>query len=340
MLNKRQNPAAMSGAESSQDLRPFALPAIEALRGARNVLLAGAGGGYDVLAALPIYFALKSAGKRVHLANLSFADLRATDAACIGGTLFRVDADTTASVAYVPELHVARWLARIHGDGTPIYAIERSGVQPTTGAYASLMQAVGDVDSLVLVDGGTDILMRGDEVGLGTPEEDIASLAAAAALSGVERKIVACIGFGIDAFHGVCHANVLASIAALAAEGAFLGAWSLTPGMPEVDAYLDAVDYVSRAVPAAASIVNTSIASAIRGRFGDHHATARTAESELFINPLMAMYWTFDLPAVARRNLYIDRVRTTRTYRELTLGIERFRAETQDRTGAWTPLPF
>jgi hypothetical protein len=93
-------------------------------------------------------------------------------------------------------------------------------------------------------------------------------------------------------------------------------------------------------VPAAASIVNTSIASAIRGRFGDHHATARTAGSELFINPLMAMYWAFDLPSVARRNLYIDRVRATQAYRELTLAIERFRAETQDRTGAWTPLPF
>lgn len=319
---------------------PFTLPAVEALRGARSVLLAGAGGGYDVLAALPVYFALQSAGKRVHLANLSFADLRATDADCIGGTLFRVDADTRASVAYVPELHVARWLARIHGDDTPIYAIERSGVQPTTEAYAALLQAAGGIDTLVLVDGGTDILMRGDEVGLGTPEEDIASLAAAEVLNGVERKIVASIGFGIDAFHGVCHADVLASIAALAAEGAFLGAWSLTPNTPETDAYLDAVDYISRTAPATASIVNTSIASAVRGRFGDHHATARTTGSALFINPLMAMYWAFDLPAVARRNLYLDRVRTTQTYRELTLAIERFRAETQDRARVWTPLPF
>ena len=33
------------------------------------------------------------------------------------------------------------------------------------------------VDTLVLVDGGTDSLMRGDEEGLGTPHEDIASLA-------------------------------------------------------------------------------------------------------------------------------------------------------------------
>ena len=41
---------------------------------------------------------------------------------------------------------------------------------------------------MVLVDGGTDSLMRGDEVGSGTPEEDTASLAAVNALWGVPDK--------------------------------------------------------------------------------------------------------------------------------------------------------
>jgi hypothetical protein len=36
------------------------------------------------------------------------------------------------------------------------------------------------IDALVLVDGGTDILVRDDETGLATPVEDITSLAAAA----------------------------------------------------------------------------------------------------------------------------------------------------------------
>lgn len=52
------------------------------------------------------------------------------------------------------------------------------------------------IDAIVLVDGGTDILMRGDEHGLGSPEEDMASLAAVAGTDGVER-LVACLGFGI-----------------------------------------------------------------------------------------------------------------------------------------------
>lgn len=46
---------------------------------ARRVLIAGAGGGFDVYAGLPLALALRSMGKEVHLANLSFADLYGLD---------------------------------------------------------------------------------------------------------------------------------------------------------------------------------------------------------------------------------------------------------------------
>jgi hypothetical protein len=39
------------------------------------------------------------------------------------------------------------------------------------------------------------------------------------------------------------------------------------------------------------SIVQSSVASACTGHFGDHHATDRTHGSKLFINPLMGLYW-------------------------------------------------
>ncbi|MFC6933743.1 DUF1152 domain-containing protein [Actinomadura yumaensis] len=56
-----------------------------------------------------------------------------------------------------------------------------------------------DADAVVLVDGGTDILLRGDEAGLGTPEEDMASLAAVRGLD-VPEKIVVSLGFGVDSY--------------------------------------------------------------------------------------------------------------------------------------------
>ncbi|MGC4121762.1 MAG: DUF1152 domain-containing protein [Myxococcales bacterium] len=88
---------------------------------------------------------------------------------------------------------------------------------------------------MVLVDGGTDILMRGDEAGLGTPVEDITSLSAVHGL-GLGESIVACLGFGVDAFHGVCHAHFLENVAALSKEKGYLGVAALLPEMPEVEA--------------------------------------------------------------------------------------------------------
>ncbi|HZQ23284.1 MAG TPA: hypothetical protein VFA89_10825, partial [Terriglobales bacterium] len=44
-------------------------------------------------------------------------------------------------------------------------------------------------------------------------------------------------------YHGVCHANWLENVAALASEGAFLGAIALLKSMPEVQLYLDAVNF-------------------------------------------------------------------------------------------------
>jgi hypothetical protein len=191
---------------------------------------------------------------------------------------------------------------------------------------------------VVLVDGGTDILMRGDEAGLGTPEEDAASLAAASGLD-VATRLLVCIGFGIDAHHGVCHAHFLEAVAALARSGNFLGAWSLTKEMPEVERYRDAIRYAFAGASRQPSVVNESILSALDGEFGDFHATPRTHGSELFINPLMSLCWAFRLDAVARRNLYLDQIRGTRSHFELRLAIERFRLELA-RVRPWQSLPM
>lgn len=50
-------------------------PFFSKISSAKRVLLAGAGGGFDIYCGLPLYFALREAGKEVFLANLSFSML-------------------------------------------------------------------------------------------------------------------------------------------------------------------------------------------------------------------------------------------------------------------------
>ena len=137
----------------------------------------------------------------------------------------------------------------------PIYCFEPVGlsVQPLLAGYRALVRELG-VDTVILADGGTDSLMRGDEAGLGTPEEDMSSIAAVDDLE-VERKYLVCLGFGVDSFHGVCHSHTLEAVAELTQQGAFLGAFSLLREMPEVQRYLAATEAVLQAMPSHPSIV-------------------------------------------------------------------------------------
>jgi hypothetical protein len=170
------------------------LPFFDELKPAKNILLAGAGGGFDVFCGLPLYFALKDLGKTVYLANLSFSYLP-KDESRLSPSLLKVTADTPLYFNYFPERYLANWF-RQQGEETAIYCFERSGFKPLLESYQALVKQLS-IDTVVLVDGGTDSLMRGDEIGLGTPHEDIASIAALDELN-VERKLLVCLGFGID----------------------------------------------------------------------------------------------------------------------------------------------
>ncbi|MFF5014652.1 DUF1152 domain-containing protein [Streptomyces sp. NPDC001165] len=297
------------------------------LREARRILVAGAGGGFDVYAGLPLAFALRSAGAEVHLANLSFSDLYGLSLdSWVEEDVAAVRPDTPLRGDYFPERALARWLGT-QGMPDTVYAFPRTGVEPLRAAYRRLLDHLGGVDAVVLVDGGTDILMRGDEHGLGTPEEDMASLAAVAGLDEVPHRLVACLGFGVDAYHGVNHALFLENLAALDREGAYLGAFSLPRESQEGALYLDAVAHAQQSHESHPSIVHGSVAAAVRGDFGDVRFTDRTRDSELFVNPLMSLYFCVDLPALARANLYLDRLEGTMLMRQISSVIAGFREE-------------
>jgi len=310
-------------------------PIFEELKDAQRILIAGCGGGFDVFSGLPLYFRLREMGKDVHLGNLSMSRLQYAAGRKLLHGLTEVTADSMGPEDYFPEKFLSQWF-RTQGEEVPVWCFPRLGGRPMTEAYKALADEL-DLDAVVLADGGTDSLMRGDEQGLGTPWEDASSMAAVDELE-VPVKLLISVGFGIDAHHGVCHAHFLEAVADLTQAGGFLGAHSLLPDMPEVQRYREAVAATFDAMPDRKSVICSSVLSAIDGHYGDHHMTERTHGSELWINPLMSLVWCFRLGAVADRSLYLDAVKETEYLSDIKPVIHKTRLAI-GRVRPWKSIP-
>ncbi len=309
------------------------IPFLEKLNKAKRILIAGCGGGFDVFAGIPIAQSLMAAGKEMVFANYSFTNLWLCGGEQIAPNVWRIDKQSN-EIPYFPEKWLAEWLAS-RGQSSPVYAFAKSGVQPLASAYKLIVDRHA-IDLVVLADGGTDSILFGDEPGLGTAVEDAVSTVAACLTAG--ECLLAAIGFGIDHHHGVSHYAFLENVARLVRQNGFLGAFSITASMPEGAAFLDLIDYANRRQPHHQSIVCNSIASALRGEFGNYHSTNRTGGSELFINPLMSQYWTFDAHSVVRNMAYAADLAKTEKAEEARLVIERWREILELRPRRQLPL--
>jgi hypothetical protein len=230
---------------------------------------------------------------------------------------------------------LAEWLVG-RGQSWPIYAFAKSGARPLSAAYRWIVES-HEIDLVLLIDGGTDSVLFGDEPGVGSVVEDAVSIVAAYTAAG-EQVVLAAIGFGVDHYHGVSHYAFLENAAKLIRDSGFLGAFSVGPGTPEAEAFLDLVEYANRRQPRHRSIVCNSIASALRGEFGDWHATDRTSGTELFINPLMSQYWTFEVHRVVGNMAYAAELAATERIEEARLMIERRRDTPELRPRRQLPL--
>lgn len=290
------------------------LPILNQLSNCKNLLLAGMGGGFDVFCSLPIYFELKKHGINAHLANFSFSGIENVDFGIrLTKTLVGIIAKPERIFPYFPEFHLVNWFKEKRNEDLKIWCFHKTGAAPLTENYKVLCQHLG-VDGILLVDGGVDSLVRGDEAELGTAIEDLTSLYAVNQLSDISTRLIACIGFGAE--QNLTHAHVLENMASLTKAGGFLGSCSLTPQMDSYQAYDEAVTYVQSNEFQDPSVINSSIVSAVRGNYGNYHLTEKTKRSQLWISPLMSIYWFFDFDCVVKQNLLLPAIEGTMLFRD------------------------
>jgi hypothetical protein len=288
------------------------LPAYDRLYGAKRVLLLGAGGGYDVFGAVPLFAELRERGIHADFASVSFTALEALSGAVrhpAVDCLYRVDAACAVGTCYCPEAWLARWLGEAQSCPQPVWGLAKTGVRPLRRALSTLVADLG-CDLVVLVDGGIDLILRGDETSLGTPSEDLATLGAAARLD--VPFMATCIGFGTELREGIPHAQVLERIAELQRAGAFLGATSLVSTSLAGRAYRDALAFV-RAGQAdqRGTRIHDVIVRAMDGEFGGQVA-------DEWVSPLASLRWFFDGPGLAASHLFLPHLETAETIWDVT----------------------
>jgi hypothetical protein len=316
----------------------------------RSVLLCGCGGGFDFVHSLALYPELHRLGKTVVIGSYSFGNpARISGAVPVfsedGATAVRVTAANVADAHYGPEVHVCSYLDGVYPESAPhwVYAYyARAFTVPTlTRLYRQLI-AAHSVDAMVLVDGGSDSLMVGDEEGLGDPIEDAVSVATVASLTGLRAKVLIVVGLGTDRFNHVSDAASLRAVAELTRAGGFLGAVSLEPSAPGSLFYRGCLEHIYQR-QGFRSVLAGTIDSAIQGWFGRDVVPPilerRVQPGELFFWPLMAVLWGFDVEAVAQRSMIGSWIRDCLSVSECYAELHRGRAALGARLRSVENLP-
>lgn len=290
------------------------LPIFEQLKDSKNILITGIGGGFDIYCGIPIYLTLKELGYHVHLANYSFSDITfIKEGEKLTDTLLGVKASIKNFLGYFPEFYLTQWFQKDRNEDIIIWTFQKTGTNPLLKNYQMLTKHL-EIDTILMVDGGIDSLMRGNEAGMGTLLEDAVSMSAISQLTDIKCKILACIGFGAE--QDVTHFHVFENIAALTKLGGFYGICALIPQMMVYQEYEKAVLYAQAQPAQDPSVINSSIVSAVRGEYDNYHLTKKTFGSKLWISPLMPIYWFFDFEKVADQNLFLPQIHPTETFWE------------------------
>lgn len=164
-----------------------------------------------------------------------------------------------------------------------------------------------DIDLVVGVDAGGDVLARGDEPGLRSPVTDGIGLVA---LDELETN--ACLGvFGYGSDGELTLNELEARFEAIAARDGLLGAWGLTPHVRnEIEDVLDHVETEASRVPVEAA----------RGNFGQR--TIRDGEVSIRLTPTSPVTFYFDPTAVAATSRIAAWVRDTNGLDEATAALQ------------------
>lgn len=288
------------------------------LQKSKNILIMGMGGGFDCFGGLPIYFTLKKMGMNVHLANYTQTNWesvnRDSEVIPMSSTCVGVTGNIINPSDNFPEAYLANWLKEIKGiDNTPVWTFRRDqSVKDYTSSIDVLAKHL-EIDTILLVDGGVDSIMQGNEDGSGEMMGDTLTLAAIKN-SSITTRILSAVGFGTELESRLSHYLALENMANISKQGGFHGSCSLVDFMDSFSQYKEACEYVWNQPGHTKDHAQVRIISSAEGEFGDYHMFPMEKNIDVFISPLSSVYWFFNADAAIYNNKVISVIETQETF--------------------------
>jgi len=283
----------------------------------KNILLCGCGGGYDIYTGMPILYEYQ---EKTTLANITFSSISLVQKILDKKEVFvngyeEIDYKTCKEELknyypknYVPEYWLSKYLNK------KVYTILPSGVQTLCTIFSQIIND-NQIDTIVLVDGGIDSMMFGDEQDIGTYSEDISTMLAVSLLP--VKKVLVTTAWGVEGH--LSHNRFFENVATLIRQDGFLGSQSLEKDSANGVFYTSVLE----ACFPPNSTINICIHASITGqRWNKPHKWALQRHSDYQVNstfslqdwvgcPLGGIYWFFDLDKVVPNIVYKDNLMNT-----------------------------
>jgi hypothetical protein len=295
------------------------IPVVMKLKESEGILILGMGGGFDVFSGLPIHYTLEKMGIKAHIANFTHAPWPSIPnhvetipmaSGCVG-----ITGNIKQASENLPEAYLSSWFRDVEQKDVTVWAFKRDqNVKEYSNSLNTLVKHLG-IDTILLVDGGVDSIMIGDEDGSGTMLEDTLTLAAVKNAN-VKNRILACVGFGTEIEENLSHYLALENMAKLNKQQAFYGTCSLVSYMESFKQYKAICEHTWNQPGHRKSHVQTRVIPAAEGEFGDYHMFPDEKTANVFISPLMSVYWFYNADAAIYNNAIIPLIEEQESFYE------------------------
>jgi len=287
----------------------------------KTIIIAGCGGGYDLFGGLIFYHRLKTIAKKIILVNYSFTPVKLLEETSqkINDHLYVVTPDIKlpSSVPYYPEAYLSIELNQC------VYALSNDPtVKDIIDSYNSLINIEGTPDVIYLVDGGCDVLLTGNEIGLGTPVEDMMHLKALISID-IKYKYILAIGVNVDTAHGVVQDDINNRLNTLESSHVMMSKEYLMLSNPSVKFYYDVV----KKCHPVNTIVHSLVISALEGHRGLYtpaHLKLRIKKSKVPLLDQTCTLYQFDFNKIANEVKYLGLIKSDLTSDEVDTIIENY----------------